>query len=163
MFTWVVHYALGNIPDWAWPALAAAGLTIFFIAGILSHLPQFKPWALFIKPTALIVCLFGVFMYGGAGVVAVYKADVLEAEHKAEIADTQAKAANEALRVSMANNAHLISGRGYGVQQIIMKDKEKINADCAKINHDAWEDYNRAVKNSGSKQTPSVVVTGAPK
>ena len=163
MFDLVVHYALGNIPEWLWPALAAAGLTIFFIAGILSHLPQFKPWALFIKPVSLIVCLTGVFMYGGAGVVAVYKADVLEAEHKADIADEKTKAANDALKVSMANNAHLISGRSYGVQQIIIKDRDKINADCAKINHDVWEDYNRAVKNSGSKQTPSVVVTGAPK
>ena len=151
MFAWVVHYALGNIPDWAWPAMASAGLVVFFMAGILSHLPQFKPWALFIKPTALIVCLTGVFMYGGAGVVAVYQADVKEAEQKVAIADEKAKAANAALAASIANNAHLISGRGYGVQQIIAKDKDKINADCAKINHDAWEDYNRAVKNSGSK------------
>ena len=164
MFDLVVHYALGNIPEWLWPALAAAGLTIFFIAGILSHLPQFKPWALFIKPVSLIVCLTGVFMYGGAGVVAVYKADVLEAQHKADIADEKAKAANAALVVSIANNKHLIDGRAYGVRVIIQKDKEKIDADCSKINSDAWEDYNRAVKNSGSKILPasSVTVTGAP-
>jgi len=159
MFEWFVHYALGNIPAWTWPALAAAGLTIFFMAGILSHLPQFKPWALFIKPVSLIACLFGVFMYGGQGVVAVYQADVKDAEHRAELADEKAKAANQALAASVANNAHLINGRAYGVKQIIIKDKDKINADCAKINHDAWEDYNRAIMNSGSK----VTVTGAPK
>lgn len=164
MFDWVVHYALGNIPTWTWPALAGAGLVVFFMSGILSHLPQFKPWALFIKPVALIACLFGVFMYGGQGVVEVYKADVLEAQHKADIADEKAKAADAALAVSIANNAHLINGRSYGVSQIIQKDKDKINADCSKINHDAWEDYNRAVKNTGSKQTTSsVTVTGVTK
>ena len=34
---------------------------------------------------------------------------------------------------------------------IIEKDRAKIDADCRRINDDAWEDYNRAVKNSGSK------------
>ena len=163
MFDLVVHYALGNIPEWLWPALAGGCFVIWFFAGVISHIPQFSLYAKFIKPVAFVAMLTGVFMYGGAGVVAVYKADVLEAEHKAAIADEKAKAANAALAVSMANNAHLIKGRAYGVQQIIIKDRDKINADCNKINSDAWEDYNRAVKNSGSKILPSVTVTGAPK
>jgi hypothetical protein len=107
--------------------------------------------------------LTGVFMYGAAGVVAVYKADLVDAQHKADIAEEQAKAANAALATAVENNKHLIDGRAYGVKQIIMKDRDKINADCAKLNHDAWEDYNRAVKNTGSKQTSSVTVTGASK
>jgi hypothetical protein len=162
MFDLVVHYALGNIPEWLWPALAGGCFAVWFFAGVIGHIPQFSLYAKFIKPVAFIAMMTGVFMYGGAGVVAVYKADVLEAQHKADIADEKAKAANAALAVSIANNAHLINGRAYGVKIIIQKDKDKINADCSKINNDAWEDYNRAVKNSGSKLLPSVTVTGAP-
>jgi len=163
MYSLIVHYALGNIPDWLWPALAGGAAVVYFFAGVITHLPQFAIYGKLVKPVAFIAMMIGIFFYGGAGVVAVYKADLIEAQHKADIADQQAKAANDALAVSIANNKHLIEGRAYGVRVIIQKDKDKINADCAKINHDAWEDYNRAVKNTGSKQTPSVTVTGASK
>jgi hypothetical protein len=151
MFELFVHYALGNIPDWLWPALAGGAFVVWFFAGVIGHIPQFSLYAKFIKPVAFVAMLTGVFMYGGAGVIAVYKADVIEAQHKADIADEKAKAANQALSQAVANNKHLIEGRAYGVRQIIIKDAAKINADCNKINLDAWEDYNRAVKNSGSK------------
>lgn len=151
MFEFFVHYALGNIPDWLWPALAGGAFVVWFFAGVIGHIPQFSIYAKFIKPVSFIAMLTGVFMYGGAGVIAVYKADLVEAQHKADIAEEKAKAANAALSQSLAANAHLIEGRRYGVAQIIAKDAAKINADCAKINHDAWEDYNRAIKNSGSK------------
>ena len=163
MFNLVVHYALGNIPEWLWPALAGGCFVIWFFAGVISHIPQFSLYAKFIKPVAFVAMMTGVFMYGGSGVVAVYKADLLEAQHRADIADEKAKAANQALSQALSANAHLIKGRAYGVAQIIAKDRDKINADCNKINSDAWEDYNRAVKNSGSKILPSVTVSGAPK
>ena len=151
MFEFFVHYALGNIPDWLWPALAGGAFVVWFFAGVISHLPQFALYAKLIKPVAFIAMLMGVFMYGGAGVIAVYKADLVEAQHQAELADEKAKAANQQLTQALDANTHLVKGRAYGVDVIIQKDREKINADCAKINSDAWEDYNRAVKNSGSK------------
>jgi len=151
MFELFVHYALGNIPDWLWPALAGGAFVVWFFAGVISHLPQFALYGKLIKPVAFIAMLTGVFMYGGAGVVAVYKADVVEAQHQADIADEKAKAANQQLSQALDANAHLVKGRAYGVGVIIQKDKDKIDADCNKINSDAWEDYNRAVKNSGSK------------
>ena len=151
MFDLFVHYALGNIPDWLWPALAGGAFVVWFFAGVISHLPQFALYAKLIKPVAFIAMLMGVFMYGGAGVIAVYKADLVEAQHQAELADQKAQAANQQLTQALDANAHLVKGRAYGVGVIIQKDREKINADCNKINSDAWEDYNRAVKNSGSK------------
>ena len=151
MFEFFVHYALGNIPDWLWPALAGGAFVVWFFAGVISHLPQFALYAKLIKPVAFIAMLMGVFMYGGAGVIAVYKADLVEAQHQAELAAEKAKAVNQQLTQALDANAHLVKGRAYGVGVIIQKDREKINADCAKINSDAWEDYNRAVKNSGSK------------
>jgi hypothetical protein len=152
MFELIVHYALGNIPDWVWPAGAGAAFVIWFFAGVITHLPQIAIYGKFVKPVAFISLLVCVFMYGGQGVVAVYKADLADAQHKADIADEKAKAANQSLKQALDANAHLIKGRAYGVAQIIEKDRTKIDADCARINHDAWEDYNRAIKNTGSKQ-----------
>jgi hypothetical protein len=163
MYSLIVHYALGNIPDWAWPALAGAAAVIYFFSGVVTHIPQIAIYGKLVKPVAFVAMMTGIFFYGGAGVVAVYKADLVEAQHRADLADQAAKDANAALAVSVANNKHLIEGRAYGVKQIIIKDRDKINADCSKLNHDAWEDYNRAVKNTGSKQTSSVTVTGVTK
>ena len=92
MFEFFVHYALGNIPDWLWPALAGGAFVVWFFAGVISHLPQFALYAKLIKPVAFIAMLMGVFMYGGAGVIAVYKADLVEAQHQAELAAEKAKA-----------------------------------------------------------------------
>ena len=151
MFDLVVHYVLGHIPEWLWPALAGGSFVIWFFSGVISHLPQFALLGRLIKPLAFMTMLLGVFMYGGAGVIAVYQADVKEAEHRAAIADEKSKSANQALDQALKANQHLIKGRAYGVAQIIEKDRAKIDADCARLNHDAWEDYNRAVKNTTAK------------
>lgn len=151
MFTFIVNHFLGNIPTWVWPFAAGGGLAVFFMAGIASHVPPLKTYAMIAKPIAFIVFVVGVFFYGGAGVIAIQQQELVEAQHKTELAEQAAKDATKQLSDALAANEHLVKGRGYGVKQIIEKDRAKINADCKKINDDAWEDYNRAVKNSGSK------------
>ena len=151
MFTFIVNHFLGNIPTWVWPFMAGGGLAVYFMAGIAGHVPPLKTYAMIAKPVAFIVFVIGVFCYGGAGVIAIQQAELLEAQHKVELADQASKAATDKLKDALAANAHLVKGRGYGVSQIIAKDTAKIDADCKRINDDAWEDYNRAVKNSGSK------------
>ena len=63
MFGWLVTTILGNLPEWIWPAIAGGGFTIYFFSGILAHLPQFKPYAMFIKPVAGIVMIGGIFIW----------------------------------------------------------------------------------------------------
>ena len=157
MFDLVVHYVLGNIPTWLWPAAAGGSFAIYFFAGVISHLPQISLYAKFIKPVAGIAFIFSVFMYGGAGVVAVYQADLKEAQHKAELAEEKSKDANDKLDDALKANANLIKGHAYGNTKVIYRDRNIINADCKKINPTALDDYNRAIKNS-----PSFVTTPAP-
>jgi len=151
MFTFIVNHLLGNIPTWVWPFAAGGGLAVFVIAGIASHIQPVRIYALIAKPIAFIVFVLGVFFYGGAGVIAIQQQQLQEAQQKTQLAEQAAADATKQLSDALAANEHLVKGRGYGVTQIITKDKAKIDADCKKINDDAWEDYNRAVKNSGSK------------
>jgi hypothetical protein len=151
MFELIVNHFLGHIPVWVFPFMAGGGLAVYFIAGIAGHVPALKTYGMIAKPIAFIVFVLGVFFYGGAGVIAIQQAELLEAQHKIDLADQASKAATDKLAQALAANQHLIQGRAYGVKQIIAKDRAKIDADCAKINDNAWEDYNRAVKNSGSK------------
>jgi hypothetical protein len=151
MFSFIVNHFLGNIPTWVFPFIAGGGFAVFFVSGIASHVPPLKTYATIAKPIAFIVFTAGVFLYGGAGVIAIQQQELLEAKHKTELAEQASADASKQLAQALANNQHLVEGRGYGVKQIIAKDRAKIDADCRRINDDAWEDYNRAVKNSGEK------------
>jgi hypothetical protein len=151
MFSFIVNHFLGNLPTWIWPFMAGGGFAVFFMAGIAGHVPPLKTYAMIAKPVAFIVFVIGVFCYGGAGVIAIQQQQLLEAQHKTELAEQASADASKQLAQALAANEHLVKGRGYGVTQIITKDKAKIDADCKRINDDAWEDYNRAVKNSSGK------------
>jgi hypothetical protein len=151
MFGFIVNHFLGHIPDWIWPFSAGAGFATFIIAGIAEHIQPVRIYALIARPISVVVMIVGIFFYGGAGVLAIQKQALMEAEQRVQLAEQAAADATKQLADALAANEHLVKGRGYGVTQIINKDKSKINADCKKINDDAWEDYNRAVKNSGAK------------
>jgi hypothetical protein len=146
MFALVVHYVMGNIPVWIWPFAAGGGAVVYFFSGVVAHFPQFKPYAMFIKPVAGLVFVFGVFMYGGSGVVAVYQEDLKEAEHQAELASQASDAANKQLETVLASQKHLIKGRTYGVKQTIEANRAAVNAEC-KLSDTAWLLYNSASQN----------------
>lgn len=151
----IIKYAVGGFPIWMWPACAGGSAVVYFLFHVLSSLPQIRPYAFLIKPVSAIVFMISIFMYGGAGVDAIYKAAFKEQQQQLELAQQASTDATKQLTDALAANEHLVKGRNYGVSQIIIKDTTKINADCNRINNDAWEDYNRAVKNTGSKQLPA--------
>ena len=150
MFSWLINESLGHLPLWLWPALAGGGLTIFFLAGILTHIPSTKPYAMFIKPVSFITFVFGVFMYGGAGVTAIYQAQILEMENKIKVAEQASQDANSKLAQAMANQEHLVRGRAYGVDKDIKANKAAIDAECKRLDDMAWRLYNRGVANSAT-------------
>jgi hypothetical protein len=152
MFELIVNHFLGNIPEWVWPFMAGAGFAVFIIAGIAQHIQPVRIYALIARPVAVVVMIVGIFFYGGAGVLAIKKQALEEAQHRVEIAEQASADAAKQLADTLAANEHLIRGRGYGVDQIIKQDKTIINADCKQINDRAWNDYNRAVSNIGSAE-----------
>lgn len=151
MFELIVNHFLGNVPTWIFPFSAGAGFALYIISGIAQHIEPVRIYGLIARPVSIVVMVVGVFLYGGAGVIAVQQQALLEAQHKVELAEQASASANTQLQTVLADQTHLIKGRNYGVGQIIAKDKAKIDRDCVRINDNAWEDYNRAVANSGSK------------
>ena len=151
MFELIVDHFLGNVPTWIFPFMAGAGFAVYIISGIAQHIEPIRIYGLVARPISIVVMVVGVFLYGGAGVIAVQQQALLEAQHKVELAEQASADAAKQLADNLANQEHLVKGRNYGVGQIIAKDKSKIDRDCARLNDDAWEDYNRAVANLGSK------------
>ena len=159
MFAFVVHYLLGNIPEWLWPALAGGGFTVFLLSGILTHIPQTKLYAVFIKPVAVIAMLVGTFMYGGAGVVAIYQQDLKDAQAKMALLQQQSDDATKQLTQALKANENLVKGHAFGVHQQAEQNRTVINKECT-INDVAFDTYNRAVKNQA---TTGFVTVGTPK
>ena len=92
MFSWMIDFVLSSIPSWFWLVGAGVSLAVFFLSGILSHIPTISMYAKFLKPVAGIITLACVFMYGGAGVQALWEEKVRVAQ---EIADRKAKESEE--------------------------------------------------------------------
>lgn len=158
MFELIVNHFLGNIPVWVFPFMAGAGFAVYIISGIAQHIEPVRIYGLIARPISIIVMVLGVFLYGGAGVIAVQQEALKEAQAKLAVAEQASADANKQLEQALADKEHLIKGRAYGVSQIIKQNQAAINADCKRINDVAWQTYNRAVKNTGSGS--SVTVTG---
>jgi hypothetical protein len=91
MFELIVNHFLGNMPVWVFPFMAGIGFGIFIIAGIAEHIEPVRIYALIARPVSFIVFVLGVFLYGGAGVVAIQQQALLEAQHKTELAEQAAQ------------------------------------------------------------------------
>ena len=74
MFSWIIELILGGLPSWIWPAIAGGGFVVYSLSAVLGTFPAFKPYAMFIKPLGAVICVGGIFMFGGAGVTAIYQA-----------------------------------------------------------------------------------------
>ena len=154
MYGLIVDYFLGNIPVWVWPFVAGGGVAVYFLAGFLGNLPQFKPYALFIKPAAFITFTLGVFMYGGSGVVSLYQERVKEAEQKAAIADQKAAAANNALNANIKERRADIYDARDAAKSKIADNARQLDKECT-VSTDAIGIHNDAAQN----KKPSVTVT----
>ena len=88
----MIDFVLSSIPSWFWLVGAGASLTAFLLSGVLSHFPGVGIYAKFIKPVAGVLTLACVFMYGGAGVQAMWEEKVRVAQ---EVADRKAKESEE--------------------------------------------------------------------
>jgi hypothetical protein len=154
MYGFFIDYFLGNIPTWVWPFVAGGGMAVYFLAGFLSNLPQFKPYTLFIKPVAFITFTVGVFMYGGAGVVDLYQARIKEAEQKLAIADQKSTAATAALNANIKERRDDIRQNRDAGRDRIAANAQQLDKECT-VSTDAIGIHNDAAQN----KKPSVTVT----
>jgi hypothetical protein len=145
MFSWIINMFVGNLPIWMWPAAAGASITIYFLAGIISHIPNAKPYAIFIKPVAFIALLISVFMYGGAGVTAIYQEKLKEAQAEVANAKDLSKAGNTQVKTIYVDKVKVVHDRQVVVQHDIAQDAKVIDSEC-KVTPQAIKDLNEAAK-----------------
>ena len=130
MFSWIIELILSGLPEWLWPAVAGVGIIIYCFAGIVGNFPAFKPYAFFIKPLGFLIFVLGVFMFGGAGVTAIYQAQVDEMKAKIAKAEDESKSANSNLQTKIVTKTKLIHDRQVVVQEKIKEVQKQIDAEC---------------------------------
>lgn len=146
MFSWMIDFVLSSIPSWFWLVGAGASLAVFFLSGILSHIPTISMYAKFLKPVAGILTLACVFMYGGAGVQALWEEKVRVAQ---EIADRKAKESEEFSKKldEERKKKQKVRVEYYNTVKTEIKEVEKvINSKC-EIDPKVPELLNKAARN----------------
>jgi hypothetical protein len=145
MFSWLIKMLIGDLPIWLWPACAGASAVVFFLAGVISHIPQVSLYGKFVKPVAGITLLLSVFMYGGAGVNAMYQAEIKVMEGKIAVAEQAAKDANDNIKTVYVDRVKVIHDKQVVVHTKIKEVEKKINSDC-KVDKEAIDILNQAAK-----------------
>jgi len=146
MSSWMMNLILGQIPVWIWPALSGGGVAVYLLSGILSHLPQFTPWHYVLRPLSIVAVLFGVFMYGGAGVTEILQAQIKEQEARIAVAEQKSNDANVQIQTKIVTQTKVIHDTKVVVQKELVADASKIDAEC-KVDPAAIKDLNDAAKN----------------
>jgi hypothetical protein len=135
------------LPSWIWPAISVAGLVIYFFAGVIGHIPQFKAWAYLIKPLGIATILGGVFMFGGAGVTSIYEARVKDLESQIQVAAQKSQDTNVQIKTVYVDRVKVVKDTQIKVVHDIKQDAVKMDSEC-KVDALAIKDLNEAAKGS---------------
>jgi hypothetical protein len=142
----MIDFVLSSIPSWFWLVGAGAGLVIYFFTGILSHFPGIQIYARFFKPVAGIATLFCTFMYGGAGVQAMWEEKVRIAQEEADRKAAMAQQLNEDLDKERKKKTAVRVEYRDRIQTQIKEVEKIIDAKC-EIDPKAVELLNKAASN----------------
>ena len=145
MFTWLIEHLLSALPAWLWMFVAAGSIAVYFLAGIIGKFPQVKPYALFIKPVALIVTGISIFFWGGSGVADMYNKRVDELNTELATAKSASKGANVEIKTVYVDRVKVVKDTQVKVVHDIQRDAAQMDATC-KVDPSAIKDLNEAAK-----------------
>jgi len=151
MFEFIIQHILAHLPVWFWPAVAGAGALAYFLAGFLTHFPALKIYGWLFKLLGAIVFVLGIFIFGGAGVTAIWQAQIEAAQARVDAAVVASKSANDKLAQVRKQKNQVIVKRQVVIQERIVKDAAKIDATC-KVAPEAIKDLNDAAANPETKK-----------
>ena len=146
MLSWLLEHILSSIPEWLWLVGAGAGLVVYFFTGIMSHFPGISAYAKFFKPVAGITTLLCVFMYGGAGVQAMWEEKIRLAQEEADKKAAMAQQLNEDLDKERKKKSQIRVEYRDRIKTEIRIQKDIIDKDC-KIDPKVPEILNKAATN----------------
>jgi len=151
MFGFIIQHILSHLPVWFWPSVAGSGLLVYFLSGFLTRFPGLKIYKWLFKPLGLVIFVFGIFMFGGAGVTAIWQEQIKEAQSKVDAAVVASKSANTKLDQVRKQKNKVIVQRQVVIHERIVQDAAKMDATC-KVDPVAIKDLNDAAINPESKK-----------
>jgi hypothetical protein len=146
MFNWMIDFILSGLPEWLWPAAALGGVGAYSFAAIIGNFPAFKPYALFVKPVGVLVCVGGIFMWGGAGVTAMYEEKIKDIKAQIALATEQSKETNAKIETKIIVKKQVIHDTKVVIQKELIENATKIDSEC-KLDPSVAAILNKAAKN----------------
>jgi hypothetical protein len=132
MFTWLIEHTLLLLPTWFWFMIAGAGAVLYFFSGFIQAIPftQARLAGVSIKYVGLALLLGGVYLTGGAGVTALWQAEIKEANARVQAAEAKSTDANAKLTDAVKEKNQAIQESKTVVQTKLKRDAVKIDAEC---------------------------------
>jgi len=146
LFNFLIIYIIGTIPLWIWPALAGAGVTIWFISDVIAKFPAVQPYSAAIKPAGILMTILGIFMYGGAGVSEIYQTQIQELEKRIAVADQKSIDVTAAVEEKTEEKIKVINHDRIVYRDRIKEVEKIIDTEC-KIDKPALDILNDAAVN----------------
>ena len=144
MFDWLVLHIIGSLPTWIWITIAATGGVGYLSSGLIFvFLPFLLVYKEPFKILCIVICLGGTFMCCGEGVTSIWQSQLKDAQARVDQAEAASKQANVALKKLYTDRVQNAKNNGNVIQSRIIKEAEKIDAEC-KIDPAAIKDLNDA-------------------
>lgn len=143
---WLLFWIIGKIPATVWLMMAIGGSVLFLAGGILGRLPQFKAYAVFIKPVGIILAILGIYMYGGASIIDHYQKMIAEYEQKIKVAEEKSVAVNTVIEERIRYETQIIRDNQIVYQDRIIEVATEVDGQC-KVHPEIVEILNNAAEN----------------
>jgi hypothetical protein len=146
LFNFLVIHIIGSIPGWIWPALAGAGVAIWFISDVIAKFPAVQPYSAAIKPASILITALGIFMYGGEGVAEIYQTQIQDLEKRIAVADQKSIDVTAAVEEKTEEKIKVINHDRIVYRDRIKEVEKLIDTEC-KIDKSALDILNDAAAN----------------
>jgi hypothetical protein len=148
MLTWVIEHTLLLLPTWFWFVVSGVGAVLYFFSGFIQAIPfaQAKLAGYSIKYIGLALLLGGIYLTGGAGVTALWKAEAEALKAKVAISEEKSKEANSKLDSALKEKNKVVKEVQVVIKERIKEVETKIDAQCV-IAPEAISILNDAARN----------------
>lgn len=132
MVTWLIEHTLLLLPTWVWFLVAGSGAVLYFFSGFIQAIPfaQARLAGISIKYIGLALLLSGIYLTGGAGVTALWKQEIAEANAKIEAIEAKSKETNIVIQKQFVDRITTVKEVQVQVQEKIVRDSAVIDAEC---------------------------------
>ena len=148
MLTWVIEHTLLLLPTWFWFVVSGVGAVLYFFSGFIQAIPfaQAKLAGYSIKYIGLALLLGGIYLTGGAGVTALWKAEAEALKAKVAVSEEKSKEANSKLDSALKEKNKVVKEVQVVIKERIKEVETKIDDQCV-IAPEAISILNDAARN----------------